>query len=135
MGIECLNSNACKKRIEKIRNILSDSGSIISGLKRLAFGNCSDAVYLAFLRRTSSARTVIPMTVSKLSPKQRLTVNWWKNPKYRNFDAIICDGAVRSGKTLSMSLGFILWASSIFQRRRHFCNVRKNYYLSEKKRH
>jgi len=54
------------------------------------------------------------MTVSKLSPKQRLTVNWWKNPKYRNFDAIICDGAVRSGKTLSMSLGFILWASARF---------------------
>ena len=54
------------------------------------------------------------MTVNKLSPKQRLTVNWWKNPKYRNFDAIICDGAVRSGKTLSMTLGFILWASVKF---------------------
>lgn len=41
-------------------------------------------------------------------------MNWWKNPKYRHLDAVICDGAVRSGKTLSMSLGFMLWSSSSF---------------------
>ena len=40
-------------------------------------------------------------------------MNWWKNPKYADYDAIICDGAVRSGKTLSMSLGFIFWASAV----------------------
>lgn len=54
------------------------------------------------------------MTISKLSAKQKLTVNWWKTPKYRDYDAIICDGAVRSGKTLSMSLGFFIWASGSF---------------------
>lgn len=54
------------------------------------------------------------MTIRKLSPKQKLTMNWWKNPKYSDCDAIICDGAVRSGKTISMSLGFVLWASSTF---------------------
>ena len=54
------------------------------------------------------------MTINKLSAKQKLTINWWKNPKYRDFDAIICDGAVRSGKTLSMSLGFVIWASGSF---------------------
>ncbi|MDE6780182.1 MAG: PBSX family phage terminase large subunit [Ruminococcus sp.] len=42
-------------------------------------------------------------------------MNWWKNPKYSDYDAVICDGAVRSGKTLSMSLGFVFWASSSFQ--------------------
>lgn len=41
-------------------------------------------------------------------------MNWWKNPKYSDYDAVICDGAVRSGKTLSMSLGFVFWASSTF---------------------
>lgn len=41
-------------------------------------------------------------------------MNWWKNPEYRDRDAIICDGAVRSGKTLSMSVGFVFWASSVF---------------------
>ena len=41
-------------------------------------------------------------------------MNWWKNPRYKKRDAIICDGAVRSGKTLSMSVGFIFWASASF---------------------
>ncbi|MBP3309220.1 MAG: PBSX family phage terminase large subunit [Ruminococcus sp.] len=41
-------------------------------------------------------------------------MNWWSKPEYRDFDAIICDGAVRSGKTLSMSLGFVFWACSSF---------------------
>ena len=35
-------------------------------------------------------------------------------PEYRSMDAIICDGAVRSGKTLSMSLGFMFWACRSF---------------------
>ena len=54
------------------------------------------------------------MTVSRLSRKQKLTLNWWCRPEYRDYDAIICDGAVRSGKTMSMSLGFVLWASRSF---------------------
>ncbi len=54
------------------------------------------------------------MTIKKLSSKQKFTMNWWKNPKYADYDAVICDGAVRSGKTLSMSLGFVFWASSVF---------------------
>lgn len=41
-------------------------------------------------------------------------MNWWKNPKYSDYDALICDGAVRSGKTLSMSVGFVFWACSVF---------------------
>ena len=28
---------------------------------------------------------------------------------YRDYDALICDGAVRSGKTSVMSLSFFLW--------------------------
>lgn len=52
--------------------------------------------------------------IKKLSQKQKITMNWWKNPKYRDCDAIICDGAVRSGKTLSMSVGFVFWASAVF---------------------
>ena len=44
-------------------------------------------------------------------------MTWWANPKYRQFDAIICDGAVRSGKTLSMGIGFFLWAMKRFDER------------------
>ena len=52
--------------------------------------------------------------VKKFSAKQKEAMTWWANPKYRQFDAIICDGAVRSGKTLSMGIGFFLWAMRCF---------------------
>lgn len=54
------------------------------------------------------------MTIKQFSPKQKLTINWWCSSEYSGYDAIICDGAVRSGKTMSMSLGFIMWAESCF---------------------
>lgn len=54
------------------------------------------------------------MRIKAFSKKQRLTLKWWCSPAYKHYDAIICDGAVRSGKTLSMSLGFVFWASASF---------------------
>lgn len=54
------------------------------------------------------------MKINSLSSKQLLTLKWWAIPKFSGFDAIICDGAVRSGKTFSMSLGFVSWAMSSF---------------------
>lgn len=51
------------------------------------------------------------MTLSSFSPKQMRLLTWWcKGSKYSNHDAVICDGAVRSGKTMCMSLSFIMWA-------------------------
>lgn len=47
-GVACLESADCKKLISQLRDILSDSGNVVSGLKRLAFGSCTDAVYLVF---------------------------------------------------------------------------------------
>ncbi len=45
------------------------------------------------------------------SKKQLTVLNWWcESSPYKDFDAIICDGAVRSGKTICMSLSFILWS-------------------------
>ena len=38
-------------------------------------------------------------------------LSWWNRESvFRDRDAIICDGAVRSGKTFCMSLSFILWS-------------------------
>ncbi len=34
--------------------------------------------------------------------------------KFSRYDAVICDGAVRSGKTTSMFLGYVLWAMCSF---------------------
>lgn len=52
--------------------------------------------------------------IRKLSPKQKLAMNWWCREPTSRCDAVICDGAVRSGKTLSLSMGFVIWASTCF---------------------
>lgn len=54
------------------------------------------------------------MTYQNFSKRQKLTLTWWQNPKYRNKDGIICDGSIRSGKTVSMAIGFILWSMSSY---------------------
>lgn len=48
------------------------------------------------------------------SEKQRRVLEWWRTPEGRALDGIICDGAVRSGKTFSMSVSFVIWASVSF---------------------
>lgn len=48
------------------------------------------------------------------SKKQLKVLSWWQNPKYSDHDAIICDGAVRSGKTSCMSISFAAWAMQNF---------------------
>lgn len=49
-----------------------------------------------------------------LSPKQRFIFLWWRMDKYKEYDAIIADGAVRSGKTVSMALSYVDWATENF---------------------
>lgn len=50
-----------------------------------------------------------------LSEKQLKVMTWWCDPSpYRDFDGIIADGAVRSGKTISMSASFVNWAMERF---------------------
>lgn len=48
------------------------------------------------------------------SKKQKLVLTWWCHPKYSKKDAIVADGSVRSGKTIIMSLSYVLWAMSTF---------------------
>jgi hypothetical protein len=44
------------------------------------------------------------------------TLSWWcPESRFRDRDAIICDGAVRSGKTLCLSIGFAVWAMTAFR--------------------
>ena len=55
----------------------------------------------------------------RFSPKQRRVLTWWMpgSPDVEK-EAILCDGAVRSGKTLAMGLGFFLWAQTCFDGQR-----------------
>jgi PBSX family phage terminase large subunit len=51
----------------------------------------------------------------EFSATQLTALTWWcDGSPYRSRDAIICDGAVRSGKTVCMGLGFFLWALRCF---------------------
>ncbi len=50
------------------------------------------------------------------SKKQRKVLNWWcRSSPVRDFNGIIADGAIRSGKSVAMSLGFVIWAMSEFE--------------------
>ncbi|EKQ56280.1 MULTISPECIES: PBSX family phage terminase large subunit [unclassified Clostridium] len=49
------------------------------------------------------------------SLKQRKVLNWWTNTSpVKDKDGIIADGAIRSGKTVSMALSFVMWAMENF---------------------
>ena len=50
----------------------------------------------------------------RFSPKQRQVLTWWQTGHWQ---ALICDGAVRSGKTFCMGLSFFLWAQHDFNGR------------------
>ena len=66
------------------------------------------------------------------SQKQKQVLTWWCDPKTRDREAVICDGAVRSGKTMCMGLSFFCWAMASFHKRqfalcgRSMGSVRRN---------
>lgn len=49
------------------------------------------------------------------SRRQKIVLTWWceKSP-FRNHNGIICDGSIRSGKSMTMSLSFVMWATENF---------------------
>lgn len=54
------------------------------------------------------------MIYERFSKKQLLSMLWWFKKDTADKKAIICDGSVRSGKTLSMTIGFVLWSMRKF---------------------
>lgn len=57
-----------------------------------------------------------PFTFKQFSDKQLMVLTWWRkdSPVKRN-KALICDGSVRAGKTVVMSLSYIMWAMETFE--------------------
>ena len=52
---------------------------------------------------------------TRFSQKQMTALTWWRpGSPHEARDAVICDGAVRSGKTFCLSLGFLLWSMTGF---------------------
>lgn len=55
------------------------------------------------------------MIYNSFSPKQLTAMTWWNRPTLRDKDGILCDGAIRSGKTVSMAVGFFLWSMATYE--------------------
>lgn len=56
------------------------------------------------------------MRFQSFSKKQLQILSWWyQGSPYQNHTAVICDGAVRSGKTVCMGVSFFLWAFYQFE--------------------
>ena len=52
-----------------------------------------------------------------MGTRQKKVLCWWhKNSKYTDYNGIIADGAIRSGKTVSMGFSFVLWAMTNYER-------------------
>ena len=50
------------------------------------------------------------------SQKQKQVLTWWHSASpVKDAEGIIADGAIRSGKTVCMSLSFVMWAMSSFE--------------------
>jgi len=54
------------------------------------------------------------MMYQSFSKRQLLAMTWWNRPNLQDRDGIVCDGAIRSGKTLSMVTGFFLWSMASY---------------------
>ena len=50
------------------------------------------------------------------SLKQKKVLTWWlQDSPVKDMDGIIADGSIRSGKTVSMALSFVMWAMASFE--------------------
>ena len=55
------------------------------------------------------------MIYRNFSKRQLIAMTWWNRPGLKEYDGILCDGAVRSGKTVSLVVVFFLWSMSSFR--------------------
>lgn len=68
---------------------------------------------------TPSTRTATRLTnafaFKPFSRRQQIVMTWWTPASaLRDCDGIIADGSIRSGKSMSMSLSFAMWATECF---------------------
>ena len=69
---DCLSDNNCRELITDMTNKLSHTSAVKAGLRRLAFGECSDAVTLAFADELPPPETIRKMNLFNVSEIKRL---------------------------------------------------------------
>ncbi|OTY60323.1 PBSX family phage terminase large subunit [Bacillus thuringiensis] len=56
-----------------------------------------------------------PFKFRPFSKKQLQVLTWWrKDSPVKDHDGIICDGSIRAGKTVSMTLSYVMWGTETF---------------------
>ena len=61
------------------------------------------------------ASTINTFHFLPFSPKQKQILTWWMPASpYKDYNGVIADGAIRSGKTITMALSFVMWAMTNF---------------------
>ena len=70
------------------------------------------------MARQSSAALKLQRVKFQWQPfslKQQKVLSWWlAGSPYYKYDALICDGAIRSGKTVVMVYSYVIWANATF---------------------
>ncbi|MFJ7971307.1 PBSX family phage terminase large subunit [Psychrobacillus sp. NPDC096389] len=73
--------------------------------------------YLSFFTEKSNfKKKPAPFKFKTFSTKQKQVLTWWRDGSpMKDMDGIICDGSVRAGKTVVMSLSYVMWAMDTFK--------------------
>ena len=69
---DCLSDNNCRELIADMTNMLSLTSAVKAGLRRLAFGECSDAVTLAFADELPPPEIIREMDLFNVSEIKRM---------------------------------------------------------------
>ncbi|MGG0718691.1 PBSX family phage terminase large subunit [Robertmurraya massiliosenegalensis] len=69
----------------------------------------------SFLVNAPRRKKPAPFQFKPFSIKQKQVLTWWrKGSPVKDKDGIICDGAVRAGKTVVMALSYVMWGMDSF---------------------
>ncbi|GIN37809.1 PBSX family phage terminase large subunit [Heyndrickxia oleronia] len=69
----------------------------------------------SFLSNAPKRKKPAPFKFKPFSLKQKQVLTWWrKGSPVKDKDGIICDGSVRAGKTVVMSLSYVMWGMDTF---------------------
>jgi PBSX family phage terminase large subunit len=67
------------------------------------------------IRRAKRFIAKVTIFFKSFSLKQKKVFTWWMDGSpYKDYDGIICDGAIRAGKTVCMALSYVFWAMDAF---------------------
>lgn len=54
---------------------------------------------------------------SPFSQQQLKVLKWWQEDSpFHDYDTLICDGSIRAGKTVVMSLSYVIWSMETYDR-------------------